>query len=199
MKLAILVLANTCNIKQLSLSRRWNKHSPFPVFYRSYCGDCKALLEVECIPCCRAGGTGTDWHGKPGMITRLGYAFRSINLDDFTHVLKIDDDTRVNYARLTEWLNKSSGLLKSNLNVFGQCRYAPWERTTFCGGCSVLSHTTLIKQSLMSWPKTGPEDVELSRVQVNLGAKLNNVPGFYEECDKPFESHISLHRCHTAE
>lgn len=196
MRLAILVLANTCNIRQLILSRRWNSASPFPVFYRSYCGDCAARFEVECLPCCRAGGFKTNWHGKSGMITRLGNAFKSLDLHNFTHVLKIDDDTRINYQRLVTWLTAEGKRLSSPLNVFGQCEYAKWEKMTFCsGGAGVLSHTALLREALENWPAKGPDDVEMNRIQVKLGARLVHNREFRHECDQPFESSITLHHC----
>jgi hypothetical protein len=197
MRLAILVLCNACDTKRLAASMRWNKASPYPVFYRSFC-DCGqgATIHprIECLPCCRGiAGRVLD---RPEMVTRLKYAYTSLNLSHFTHIMKIDDDTQINYGALEQWISTETAHFATPQNVFGKCEYAWWEKMVFCdGGSGFLAHTALLRRMLPRWPSVGSEDVEFSRTAVDLGAKLIHNNRFNMMCDKLLSQVITRHHC----
>jgi hypothetical protein len=195
MRLVIMVLANVCNVTRLERSFHFNRLSIYPVEYRSFCpSTCFRHPRVQCIPCCAAGGAGTNWEHRPGMIERLGHAYRSIlDMHNATHILKIDDDTRVNYANLAQFIEHHPIDPKV---VYGNCIYDHWIKYQLCtGGAGTLTHHGLVRKMLRHWPRLGADDVEFSRSAIAAGGRLEHVSGFNHECDLPFETHITLHHC----
>jgi hypothetical protein len=122
------------------------------------------------------------------MIERLGNAYRSIlDMHNATHVLKVDDD---NLAQFVEHHKIDPKV------VYGHCEYASWIKYRFCsGGAGTLTHHELVRKMLRHWPSIGSEDVEFSRSAIAEGGRLEHVSGFNPECDRPFETAITLHHC----
>lgn len=194
MRLVVMVLANVCNPVRLARSFHFNRLAVYPVEYRSFCPrNCPRHPRVQCIPCCAAAGTGTNWEHRAGMIERLGNAYRSVlAMHNATHILKIDDDTRVNYDNLAQFVERHK--IDPNV-VYGQCIYV-WKKSRFCnGGAGTLTHHELVRNMLRHWPRIGADDVEFSRAAIAEGGRLEHVSSFHYECDRPFETAITLHHC----
>ena len=150
---------------------------------------------VHCLECCRAEGPGSDFHGRPEVITRLKLAYKAaMQKNKYDLILKCDDNTRINYNNFVLFLRSIDYSARA---VYGQCVKTSWEPRPFCGGgAGVLAPTSLIQDMLLRWPRLGPEDVAFSNLASDLGARLINIAGFEPECTKPYIASITLHHCY---
>jgi hypothetical protein len=205
-RLLVLVLIGP-SLRRLRTSLVWNekaKQFNMSVIYAT--SECSQVMEnlvrahgqlIQCLRCCPGGSTSPsrEWRDKTGMVRRLHNALHATLQFPYTHVLKVDDDTRVQYGALHIFCTQRS---HGRWILYGQCEYAPWEQRVFCGGgAGVVLSRPLVRRvlNLHSTPK-GAEDVVLSSEVRACGGTLSNVNGFHPHCDEPITSHtITQHHC----
>ncbi|MEK9527879.1 MAG: hypothetical protein VW491_03130 [Gammaproteobacteria bacterium] len=184
-------MADVCNTARLHASLNATRFSPFKLYYRSFCGHCPPHPEVVCIPCCK--GTQAEGGGKSAMIMRLKMAYKSLPLHHHTHIIKIDDDTRVNWPQLQQIIERP--VFDDHLAVGGKVKDGG---RYINGGAGVIAHTKLLTSMLPVWPVVDQDDVAFGQRALDMGAVFVHVPSMHQECNFDLRDVTTLHHCSAA-
>jgi len=129
------------------------------------------------------------------MLMRLKMAYRSLPLHKHTHIVKIDDDTRVNWGRLKQTIEQP--VFDDPLAVGGKVKTnAPNKYIN--GGAGVIAHTKLVSDMLKVWPVVAQDDVAFGKRALEMGAVFVHVPSMQQECDLDLRDVTTLHHCSAA-
>ena len=185
---AVVLVLFGLDVGKLDASLARAEGSRYPVVHAT--GECDGAAfaarggrpDVLCLPCCR-GFAGSD-NAKVGreMVDRLFHGLRAAlaAAPDAAYVLKVEDDTAVDFDNLDRFLNCRP---LCSATLYGNCRRETHEPRPYCdGGSGYLLSRDLAARLLATEPPPGPEDVAFSNHVVDHGGRLTRACGFNGAC-----------------